>query len=428
MPEALIKKVGELADLVQAVQDKNTSLEKKYDGLYNEQITDLSKKAADIAGEVEQVNREKADQQKRLDELEKKLARGVNGAGEQKSDLDIYEEKLLGYIRSGKHIDQEIAKKGLMGYLGGTGISAQDLEQKTMQVGINPQGGYWVRPDRLSKMVTRNFETSPMRSVATVITTASDHVELIIDDDEATSGGWVTETSTRTNTAEPNIGLLQIYTHEQYAEPKITQKLLDDAGFDVAAWLQGKINNKLGRTENTAFVSGDGAGKPRGILDYAAWASAGTYQRNALEQINSGSAAAITADGLISLQNSLQEIYQAGAGFMMKRESWGEVIKLKASTSGEYLIDPQILRNGAGQLLLLGKPVVFASDMPAIAAAALPIAYGNFGIGYHIVDKVGVTLIRDNITDKGRVKFYTSKRTGGAVTNYEAIKLQVVSA
>ena len=103
------------------------------------------------------------------------------------------------------------------------------------------------------------------------------------------------------------------------------------------------------------------------------------------------------------------------------------VIKLKESASGAYLIDPALLRNGDGQLVVLGQPVVFASDLVAVGAAALPIAYGDFRRGYTIVDKIGVTTIRDNITDKGRVKFYVSRRTGGAVTCFDCLKIQVVS-
>lgn len=427
MSEQITKKLGELADIITVVQEKNTKIEAKYDGLLNEEIKTLSEKASNIAADFDKINKERLEEKNRIDELEKLIARGAAGAKESKSDAELYDAGIMSYLRKGVHMDSEIAKKGLMGCLRTPGFSEQELEQKTMQVGINPDGGYWVQPDRLSTMVTRNFETSPMRSLATAVTTASDHIEMMIDDDEVEVES-ATEISTRNTTDGAQIGLLNIYTHEIAAEPKITQKLLDDAGFDVGSWLQRKINSKITRTENTRFVSGDGVNKAKGILSYSPWAVAGTYERNKLEQVVSGSAAAVTADGAISLQNSLQEIYQNGASWMMRRQTWGEYIKLKEGTTGAYLIDPTMLRNGAGRLLLLGNPVYFASDMPAVAAGALSVAYGDFSIGYHIVDKIGVILIRDNITDKGRVKFYTSKRTGGAVTNYEAIKIQEISA
>jgi len=428
MDEELKKKLNEFADIIQAVQDKNDDLEKKYDGLRKEEVETLSKKAAEMTVAFDKINLERVEEQKRLAELEAIVARGGNGGTEEKSVGEKHDHEVMKWIRKGVQPDHEIVKEGMKSWLRAPGIEEEELEQKTMQVGINPQGGYWVRPERLSKVVSRDFETSPIRSLADVITTSSDSAEMIIDDDEAESGGWTTEIAVRVQTDDPEIGLLQIFAHEQYAEPRITQKLLDDAGFDVGAWLQGKINRIIGRTENTAFVSGDGANKPHGFMDYPAWAVAGAYQRGRIERINSGDANLLTADGLIDLQNALHETYQSNANFVMRRQSWGAVIKFKATGTGAYLIDPTMLRNGAGQLVLLGKPVTFASDLAAIGAGALPVAYGDFRLGYTIVDKIGVHLIRDNITDKGRVKFYTSKRTGGAVTNFDSLKFQLVSA
>jgi HK97 family phage major capsid protein len=427
MSEAIQTKLNELADIVGAIQTKNDSFEKKYDGLVIDEMKRLTDTAVDLRAAIEESKEKEIEQKKRIDLLETIVARGGNGKHGEKTDLDKYNEALLGWFRKGVKISEEIAKKGLIDYFSAPGLSKEEVEMKTMQVGINPQGGYWVIPERLAATVGRSFETSPVRSVANVITTLSDSVELIIDDDESTQGGWTTETATRSQSAEPDIGLLQIYTHELYTLHKVTQKLLDDAGFNVGAWLLDKINMKLGRVANTAYVSGNGANKPKGFLDYAAWAAAGTYERNKIEQIASGAAAALTADGLIDLQNSLHEVYQPNATWMMRRQTWGSVIKLKESGTGSYLIDPQLLRNGDGQLVLLGQPVVFASDMPAVGAAALPVTYGDFRRGYTIVDKVGVNTIRDNITDKGRVIFYVSRRTGGAVTCFDCLKTQVVS-
>jgi len=300
-------------------------------------------------------------------------------------------------------------------------------ELKTMRVGNNPDGGYLTTSDRRTDVsVTRTFETSSIRSVATVFTTGNSEVEIPIDDNASTSGGWVGEETDVANTAQAQVGLLKISIHEQSAQPLMTQKMLDDSYLNVEQWLTDKTNDILTRTENTAFVTGDGAQKPKGFMSYAAWANAGVYERTKIEQINSGTSAVVKADGLIDLQNALKEIYQPNAVFLMKRATFGAVSKLKDG-SGSYLLNSMMLPQGAA-MTLLGKPVIFADDVAAIAADSLSIAYGDFGAGYAIVDRMGLRVLRDPFTSKPYIKFYTTKRVGGAVTNYEAIKIQKLSA
>lgn len=434
MSEAIQKKLDQMSDIIVAIQSKNDENEKKYDGLLNNQIKSLTDNLESVTKQFEETKKSEEvekELKKEIENLEKTIARSHN-AKDQKSETDEiltkYNEAFLKYLRKGTRIDSDLSKKAIMASMANKGVDGNELEAKTLQVGINPEGGYWVMPQRLAQTVSRVYETSPVRAVANVITTTSDSVELIIDDDESTSQGAVSELTTRSQTAEPDIGLLSIYTHEKSTLHKITQKLLDDAGFDVGSWLLGKINRKLNRLENTDFVSGNGVNKAKGFLDYSAWSVAGTYESNKIEQVNSGDASALTADGLINLQNALIEDYQSNASWMMRRASWGAVIKLKEAATGAYLIDPQLLRNGSGQLMLLGNPVVFAADMPAVGAGNLAICYGDFSLGYTIVDKVGIKTIRDEITDKGRVIFYVSKRVGGAVTSFDALKIQKVSA
>lgn len=296
-------------------------------------------------------------------------------------------------------------------------------ELKTMRVGNNPDGGYATTTDRRSDIVVdRVFETSAIRAIANVITTGNSDVEIPIDDNESTSGGWVGEETAITNTAQAQIGLLKIAVHEQFAQPLATQKMLDDSFLDIEAWLSNKTNDILTRTENTAFVTGSGAQKPKGFMAYSAWVTAGTYERNKIEQVNSGAAGVVKADGLISLQNALIETYQPNARFLMKRATFGEVAKLK-NGNGDYLLNSMMLPQGAS-LTLLGKPVMFADDIAAIASNSLSIAYGDFARAYTIVDRMGIRVLRDPYTTKPYIKFYTTKRVGGAVSNYEAIKIQ----
>ena len=161
-------------------------------------------------------------------------------------------------------------------------------------------------------------------------------------------------------------------------------------------------------------------------MSHAAWAVNGTYERNKIEQIVSGTSAVVKADGLISLQNALLEAYQPNAKFLMKRATFGAVSKLKDGT-GAYLLNPMMLPQGA-TMVLLGKPVIFADDIAAIAANSLSIAYGDFQKAYTIVDRMGIRVLRDPYTTKPFIKFYTTKRVGGAVTNYQALKIQKLAA
>lgn len=294
-----------------------------------------------------------------------------------------------------------------------------ELETKALSVGSDPDGGYTVTPEMSERIVTTVFESSPIRRLATVETISSSSLELIVDDDEP-GAGWVAETGSRTETTTPQVRKKEIVAHELYAEPRATQKLLDDAGFPLETWLAGKVADRFARMEATAFVSGDGVGKPRGILTYPAGTSYGQ-----IEQVNSGGASALTADGLIDLQNALKEAYLSDAVWVMKRSTIAEVRKLKDS-NGQYLWQPGLAQGDPPTLL--GHPVVAADDMPAIAANALAVAFGNFGAAYTVVDRIGIRVLRDPFTAKPWVKFYTTKRVGGDVVNFEAIKIQKIAA
>jgi HK97 family phage major capsid protein len=277
---------------------------------------------------------------------------------------------------------------------------------------------------RIAQLV---YETSSMRQVANVITIGTDALEGIHDLNEATSG-WVGETEARSETTAPKIGEYRIPVHEQYAEPRATQKLLDDALFNVEEWLAGKIAERLARMENEAFVAGNGVKKPRGLLTYAAgMPGAGTF--NVIEQVISGGDGAFASldpgDALISLVYSLKSAYRENAHFMMKRSTLAEVRKLKDGADN-YLWQPDFNMKQGGTLV--GFNVVEAEDMPTIANNSLSIGFGDFKAGYQIVDRQGVRILRDSFTAKPYVKFYTTKRVGGDVVNFEAIKLMKFSS
>ncbi len=297
----------------------------------------------------------------------------------------------------------------------GMDAGLEGLSTKALSVGSDPDGGYLVTPQMSQNIVKAVFETSPMRQVASVETISSDALELIDDHDQA-SAGWTSETGSISETSTPIIAKRNIPTHELYAQPKATQKLVDDAAIDIEAWLSSKIADIFARKENTAFISGNGVGQPRGILTY----TSGTAW-NQIEQINSGTSAQVTADGLIKVFYALKDAYTKNASFMMNRATVQAVRLLKEATTNQYLWQPG-LAAGAPDTLM-GVPVLMASDMPIAAANSLSVAVGDFKAGYQIVDRRGVNILRDPFTEKPFVKFYATKRVGGDVINSEAIKL-----
>lgn len=297
-------------------------------------------------------------------------------------------------------------------------------EAKALSVGSNPDGGYLVTPDTSGRIVQLVYETSPMRQVANVVNIGTDALEGQYDNDEA-SAGWVGETQSRAETTTPQLGQWRIPVHELYAEPRITQKLLDDAMFNVEAWLQGKVADKFSRIENAAFINGDGVGKPRGFLNHDKQSTKQTKSAfSKLQYVVSGKSADFAdtdpGDKLIDLMFSLKNAYRNGAVWMMNRKTLAEVRKLKDGDNN-YLWQPNFEAKQGG--LLLGYSVTEAEDMPDIEADSFSIAFGDFNAGYQIVDRIGIRTLRDPFTAKPYVKLYSTKRVGGDVINFEAIKL-----
>ena len=293
-------------------------------------------------------------------------------------------------------------------------------ERKALSVGTDPDGGYVVNPDLSGRIVMKVFESSPMRAYASVQVISSDALEGLFDLNEASSG-WVGETDSRGDTNTPQLGKWRIPAHELYAKPKATQKLLDDASINMEAWLASKVAEKFARDEANAFVVGNGSNKPRGFLTY----SSGTTLPGTIEQFPTGASGALAAapsggDALINALYGLKQQYRNNATWFMNRATITLVRKAKDSY-GAYLWSPGI---AAGQpATLLGYPVASFEDMPDPASNSLSIAVGDMREAYQIVDRLGIRTLRDPYSAKPYVEFYTTKRVGGDVVNFEAIKL-----
>jgi len=293
-------------------------------------------------------------------------------------------------------------------------------ERKALSVGTDPDGGYVVNPDLSGRIVMKVFESSPMRAYASVQVISSDALEGLFDLNEASSG-WVGETDSRAETNTPQLGKWRIPAHELYAKPKATQKLLDDASINMESWLASKVAEKFARDEANAFVVGNGSNKPRGFLTYASGTTLpGTIERFPTTVNGAFAAAPDGGDVLINALYGLKQQYRANATWFMNRATLKLTRKLK-DDDGAYLWSPGI---AAGQpASLLGYPVASFEDMPDPATDSLSIAVGDMREAYQIVDRIGIRTLRDPYSAKPYVEFYTTKRVGGDVVNFEAIKL-----
>lgn len=321
-------------------------------------------------------------------------------------------------------VDEFKAYREVFAQLLRKGASHLHFDAKTLAVGVDPDGGFIVPPDMSGRVITRLFETSPMRSIASIQPISTDKLEGLRDTDEAASGGWVGETQARPETGTPTLGKWQIPVNEQYANPGATQQILDDAAIDIEAWLSTKIADKLARTENVAFVNGDGVAKPRGFANYAtvvtgdatrAWGSL----QHVVTGVNGNFPASNPSDKLMDLIGEFKEGYLPGARWVTKREVITLIRKFKDG-QGQYLWIPGLLQGA--QETLLGFPITKFEDLPALASNGNSLWFGDFRQGYQIVDRQGLRVLRDPYTNKPFIMFYTTKRVGGDVVQFEAIK------
>ncbi len=301
-----------------------------------------------------------------------------------------------------------------------------------LSVGSDRDGGYLVPTETSMEMERRIYDTSPMRQIARVISIGAPAWEAPYKASKGISGGWVGERQARPATGTPPVGLQRIETHEQYAYPEVTQSMLDDAAMDVEGFVTEDTEEEMGRTENEAFVNGDGTMKPRGFLDYSGAAVTTADKTRSWGKLQfritkaDGGFPTLTGgahdpDALVDIINDLHPNYRAGATWAMNRTAEAGIRKLKDG-DGRYFVNMGSIEGGL-RFELFGFPIVNLEDMPNPAANSFSTAFGNFRRGYYIIDRTGFRLLRDPYTNKPYVGFYITKRTGGDVRNFDAIKL-----
>ncbi|MGD9979871.1 MAG: phage major capsid protein [Hyphomonadaceae bacterium] len=355
--------------------------------------------------------------------LEEKVDRIDRTLTEQKA---LIERVALAGRRPGLAVDPAVSehKSAWHAYLRRGDISAlTQYESKALSVVGDPPGGQdggYVAPPELDRMIeTRLRQVSPMRAIATVRTTGGNVFRKPISITAAGSG-WAAETGARSQTDTPTLTLLEFPAAELYANLAATQTLLDDSFVNLEEWIASEVEEAFAGQERAAFVSGDGDSKPRGFLDYDLVAE-GSHVWGKIGYVATGVdgnfAASDPADKIIDLIYTPKTQFRQNARFVMNRKTVSAVRKLKDG-DGHYIWEP----NETGGAALLGYPITEIEDMPDIATDSFSIAFGDFARGYLIVDRAGVRVLRDPYSAKPFVLFYVTKRVGGGVQNFDAIK------
>ena len=379
-----------------------------------------------------------AAETKEREELEKRLSRpGAKKGEEGKRDADIIEfNQTLGALAvdrkksftplDAKTYDEYRAAE--IKFLRDGKESVTPEEVKTLSVGLDNEGGYFVTPDTSGRVVKKVYETSPMRQISAQQTISTDALEGIEDLDEA-GCAYAGERTTSGDTTTPGVGRWKIAVHWIDTEPKATQQLLDDASVDIEGWLADKVSGKFGRFENNEFINGAN-NKIRGFTAYptaadsgsgVAWGSLGFVKSGA----NGAFAGTNPVDKIHDLVGLLKNEYLMNARFVTRRSVITAMRKFKDG-QGQYLWQPSLVMGQPETFM--GYPIARMEDMPTLATNSFSLAFGDFLQGYQIVDRQGLRTLRDPYTAKPYVKFYTTKRTGGGVLNFEAIKLMQFAA
>ncbi len=388
---------GDFMEAFEAFKDAN-----------DERLAQIEKRMGEdvvTAEKVERINRAVDQTKARLDEMSLKARRPRLAETEEAVPVAReHKQAFENYVRKGE-------TQGLF-----------DLEAKSMSVGSGADGGYLVPSETETEIGKLLYAASPIRSIAGIRQmSASVYKKPFAITGAAT--GWVGETAARPETTAPTLAELQFPAMELYAMPAATQTLLDDSAVNLDQWIADEVQQVFARQEGTAFVTGNGTNRPKGFLSYTNVADASWSWGN-LGYIASGVAGAFPAsnpsDKLIDLAYALKSAYRQNAHWVLNRKVQGAIRKFK-DADGNYLWQPAA--TAEGRATLMNFPVAESEDMPDIGTDAFALAFGDFRSGYLIVDRVGVRVLRDPYTAKPYVLFYTTKRVGGGVQNFEAIKL-----
>lgn len=427
-----------LSKVTEAIDKINTAFE-EYKKTNDQRIEAIKsgKSTADLDAKLAKMDEAMtslSEQKSRLEKVETKLARPGAFAGgdrEQRESQEEteYKEALYDWIRSPKDFDREQRMHQTYKALEAkSGADGREKRSTQAVVGNNAAGGYAL-PEVIERTIARlSADISPIRQIATVRQVGStDYKELF--DIGGAGFEWLGETDTRNQTDTPNLVEVAPTFGMASAKPQASEESLDDLFFNVEDWLTSSASESMAVGEGVAFIRGDGVKKPTGILGGPAPVATADASRafGTLQFIASGQAAALPSNPEVFLDMvyALRARYRNNAQWLTSKLILAALRKYKDG-DGRYLWQPALT---AGQpATFLGYGITEAEDMPALAANAFPLAFGDFKEGYLICDRVGMRITRDEITTPGFVKFYVRKRVGGKLRNTQAIKLLKIAA
>ena len=343
-------------------------------------------------------------QENKMSTMERKSAGMMRPALAATADVEAPHQKAFdAYLRSG----DDDALRGL------------ELEGKALNTAVAGDGGYLVDPQTAETIQSVLASTASIRAIANVVQVEATSYDVLIDHSEL-GHGWANETTTVAETATPVIDRITIPLHELSALPKASQRLLDDSAFDIEAWLAARIGDKFARAEADAFVNGDGVDKPVGFMAHSTVANDSWSWDNLGYVATGADGDFVSGDAIIDLVYALGAQYRANGTFVMNSKTAGAVRKLKDG-DGRFLWSDGLAAGEPARLL--GYPVLIAEDMPDIGSDAFAIAFGDFNAGYTVAERPDLRVLRDPFSAKPHVLFYATKRVGGDVSDFAAIKL-----
>ncbi len=360
---------------------------------------------------------------KRLEAMETRAGRPGAGFGtgksgetmEQRQHVEAYEKWLR---NPGDHSVREALRMAEV-------AAAGPAERRTTSGLTGADGGHLIPAPVATDIVRRVTQISPIRGIARVVMVSSTQTKFPLDR-AGTASGWVAEGATRTATAEPTLDLRTPTYGTEYALVAATEEIVMDSALDISAWLADSAVTALAAAEGLAFVSGNGVTRPTGFLAGPAPLATADSSRasGTLQYIPTTNASLITADSLINLFYALKAQHRAAATWVMSSATAAMVALLKDG-QGRSFWQPSLSEGTPATLL--GRPVVYAEDMPSVTGNAFPIAFGNFRAGYLIADQGGLRMTFDEVTTPGMLKWYVRRRVGGVILDSEAIKLLKVA-
>ena len=288
-------------------------------------------------------------------------------------------------------------------------------EVKALTVSADANGGYLAPEEFGNELIKLLNEYSPIRSYARVISISAPEIKYPRRL-SGTAATWVGETDDRTESGM-TFEQVTLTPFELATFTDVSNQLLEDNAYGLEGELLADYAESFGRTEGLAFVKGTGIGQPKGVMT-----------ATGLKEVKTGLAANFPttnpADVLIGMYHELATSHAANGVWLMNRKTLGTIRQWKDSTGRYLVLDPI---SAGGVMTLLGRPIVEMPDMDDIGAGKFPILFGDMS-GYRIIDRVGLSTLRDPYTlaGKGQVRFHARKRVGADVTHPDRfVKLKV---